>query len=517
MLHIVFRSGQNTLMCAFETNENPKQPPHPLPSPRYPQPLCAAAVSRLFSGCADFETRVVLPALEHDAVTACWLDGVVQGSEIAETVLRPLTDAARLSRTDGDAERIELMERGAVYCCNMKRRKTTDETVDDIVRGCCAVIFDSLGEALTFEARTSNRRAVSEPTVEKSLKGAKDAFVESLRVNTSLVRRKLRSPALKLTQTTVGRKSGTVVGVMYIEDVADPGIVAEVGRRLDAIDIDGLLAAGDLEDYITDYPASPYPQLLHTERADRFSTELLEGRVGLICDGLPIGFLVPATLPSFMSVPEDDSLHFTVATALSVLRWFALVLALTLPALLVAVAMYHQEMLPTKLLLSMIEAKQRVPFGVAGETLAILLAFELLQEAGLRLPDPVGQTVSIIGALIVGQSAVEARVVSPIAVIVVAVAGISGYTMPSQDLSSALRLHRFLLVFAALFAGLYGIVAALCLLVWRLCTLESYGLAYTSPMTNSDRGLLGTLLVRPMHRRKFRDAGVAGPDLRRQR
>ena len=212
--------------------------------------------------------------------------------------------------------------------------------------------------------------------------------------------------------------------------------------RSTAIDIDALLTAGDLEEYIVDSPRSPLPQLLHTERPDTFAMHLLDGRVGVLVDGLPVGFLLPADLAAFMRVPEDSATHFAVASMLTLLRWAALAISLLLPAAFVAISMYHQEMLPVKLLLSMTAAKQYVPFGAAAEVIAMLLAFELLQEAGLRLPDPVGQTASIIGALIVGQSAVEAKVVSPIAVIVVALAGICGYAMPSRDLGAAVRLGR---------------------------------------------------------------------------
>ena len=213
-------------------------------------------------------------------------------------------------------------------------------------------------------------------------------------------------------------------------------------RRLNKIKTDGILTSADIEENISDDPRSPFPQLITTERPDKFCLNILEGRVGILADGLPIGYLAPGTFSQFFKVPEDRAGHFTSATVLTVLRYAALLITLLLPAFYVAVAMYHQEMLPTKLMQSIIRSKQSVPFPTAVEVLLMLISFELLQEAGLRLPDPIGETVSIIGALIVGQSAVEAKVVSPVVIIVVAIAGIAGYTMPNQDMGAALRLCR---------------------------------------------------------------------------
>lgn len=480
--------------------------------------LSLAAIREVFSGCADFECRAVLPGLEGGrALAVCWVDGLADGGSISDDILRPLTEQAR---AEGLSERslLDLLERGGVYSSTVRRRTQACDVVTDLLVGFCCLVADGAGAALSFEVRSKATRSISPPSVEKSIKGGKDAFVETLRVNTSLVRRKLRTPELHLTETVVGRRSGTNVAVMHVEGVAKDGLADEVLRRIDAIDIDGLLSAGDLEEYIVDDPRSPFPQLLHTERPDAFAMHLLDGRVGILVDGLPVGFVLPAGLAAFMRVPEDSADHFLVSSMLTLLRWVALFLSLCLPAAFVAVSMYHQEMLPVKLLLSMTAAKQFVPFSVAAEVIAMLLSFELLQEAGLRLPDPVGQTASIIGALIVGQSAVEAKVVSPIAVIVVALAGICGYVMPSRDLGSAVRLCRLLFVLAAVLMGLYGLVAALALLILHLACLDSFGAPYTAPFTDRDGpGALTGLIKRPNRVDKFRSPHLAGWNRRRQK
>ena len=267
-----------------------------------------------------------------------------------------------------------------------------------------------------------------------------------------------------------------------------------------------------------DAPLSPLPQLLHTERPDRFAMQLLAGRVGLLVDGLPIGLLLPASLADFMQVTGDSSKHYLVATFLTILRYLSFFLAIFLPAIYVAVAMYHQEMIPTRLLLSIIEAKRDVPFSTALEIIGMIIAFELLQEAGLRLPNPIGDTISIIGALIVGQSAVEARVVSPIAIIVVATSSIACYTLPSQDLGAVVRLARLALVVAAAAAGLFGVGLLLCLFLLHLASIDSFGVNYTAPMTDGQPFPLLRLLIRlPKPMNKYRDPKLNTPDKRRQK
>lgn len=485
--------------------------PHPRPQPQYDVPVTAGELKKIFSDCDDFETRTVRIGLESRlTVTVCWLDGVVSAGDVSTDVLRPLTEGGRLADITSTREAVHRIEQGAVYSCSTRTRAKMDDVVFDLTNGSVALMFVAQRKAVTFEVRTSNVRAVSEPTIEKSVSGSKDAFVETLRINTSLVRRKLHTPALKLQQTVVGRQSETTVAVLYVDGIADPARVQRILDKLDTIDEQALLGRGDLEPYLT--------QLGQTERPDKFAGALLDGCVGLLVDGLPMGYLLPTTFQLLMHAPEDESHHYLLASALIVLRYFALAISLTFPALYVAVAMYHQEMVPAKLLLSVIQAKQQVPFSVPTIILFMLIAFELLQEAGLRLPNSIGQTVSIIGALLVGQSAVDAKVVSPVAIIVVALAGIAGYTLPNQELSNAVRLLRLWLVLAAALAGLFGILALLGLAIWYLCTIDSDGVAYMAPFVDSERpAIFRTLLRRPQPDEKFRPPEYGSPNRRRQR
>lgn len=493
--------------------------PHPRKQPFYKLPLLAQSLSEVFSSCSDFQTRVLdVGGDETGPVTLCYLDGLVDGTFLSEDVIRPLTDSGRFTGRDGIDRCISHILSGGIYCGSASEKNSVDEVAELLVKGFSVIIFDREKRAVVFETRSGVQRAISEPNVEKAVKGAKDAFIERIRTNSMLVRRKLRTPDLKVVKTAVGRRSDTEVDIIYLQSIANPEIIGMVKERLKKIDIDGLLATGNLEEYLSDSPRSPFPQIMHTERPDRFAINLLEGRVGLLVDGLPLGFLLPCTLAEMMRVPEDRAQHYTIATMLRLLRYLAILITTLLPAIYVAMAMYNQEMIPLKLLLSIIQSKQEVPFSTGMEILGMLLAFEILQEAGLRLPNPIGETVSIIGALIVGQSAVEAKVISPIAVIVVATAGITGYTIPSQDLAAALRIWRFFLVICALFAGMFGIVAGLVLVVYHLCCIESFGVSFLSPLSDGGPlGLFNMMFRRPITSDKFRHEDTKSMDKRNQK
>lgn len=513
--------GHTINMFNLHTKAPGKQPPfHPEETPKYPFPLTSQSIQNIFADCDDFELRDVLAGEKPEFPAAvCWLDGLTSGGDISTDVLRPLTETVRFIDAKTPEDVISRILQGAVYSYSVKCRDNCDDLVQDLLNGSCAILFDAAHTGITFEVKSAaNVRSVSEASLEKTVKGAKDAFIETLRINTSLVRKKLRTAKLKSVEMTIGRKSSTQVSVMYLDGIAEQARVDELLRRLEELEIDGLIAAGFLEQYIVDQPNSPFPQLLHTERPDTFSNYLLQGRIGILVDGLPLGFATPAQFSQFMKVSEDSAQHFTVSSVLILLRYAAFIFALYLPAFYVAIAMYHQEMIPTQLLTSAINAKQQVPFPTSIEVLGMLVAFELLQEAGLRLPTPVGDTVSIIGALIVGQSAVEARIISPIAVIIVAFSGISSYTLPSQDMASAIRILRIALVLVSMFAGIFGLMAATAFLVWHLCSIESYGVCYMAPLVDGGKGgWLWSMLKQPMWKDKYRDPAVAGQDLRKQK
>ena len=468
------------------------------------------ALTAQFENAADFETRKVLCG--GQLLTVLFLDGLTSGGDIAEQVVRPLAQM-----TDEAREEVLFTRalQGGVWCASVKEPESTQQAAELLVNGFCVILFPKSGKALGCEVKTGEKRSPSPPETENTVKGAKDAFTETLRTNTSLVRRHLRTPGLRLTETVVGKRTLTKVTVCWIDRLTDPELPRRMQERLSSIDIDGALSPAAIEEYVTGSRRTAFPLLEYTERTDHFCQGLLDGQVGLLADGLPLGYLAPVGLGRLMRSPEDRATDFFSASMLRLLRYAALGVSLLLPALYAAMAMFHQQMLPTKLLLSIIESKQNVPFSTLLEVLGLLCAFELLQQAGLHLPQAVGTAVSIIGGLVVGTAAVDAKLVSPAALIVTASSGICGFTLPNRELSDAVRLWRFVLTVLAGLWGLFGVTVGLLLLLTELAGLESLGRSYLSPFGRAE---VKGALVRPrLVRQKWRDGALKPMDDQNQR
>ena len=487
-----------------------------LTAPRHPRrrngrtPVSPGALSEQFRDCADFVTRELV-SRSGVRFTLCWLESTVKSERLNDYLIRPLV------LWEGTRTGPEEVLRRALWNLSAQRRESVEEIALDLTGGMAAVLWEE--GALTCSVETEAKRGVSSVENEVAEKGAKDAFVESLQTNTGLVRRRLRTPWLRLRRHLIGRESGTAVDLVWVEGLTAPELVERIHQRLEEVDIDALLSTGDLEGCLSQGRRESFPQMLFTERPDRFCRGLLDGRVGLLLEGIPLGGLLPGDLVQFLEAPQDREYHPLMAGALMVLRCACLLFTLVLPGFYIAVASFHFEMLPTKLALSIIASKQDVPFSTLFEVLTLLLAFEILQEAGLRLPKTMGQTVSILGGLVVGQAAVEAKIVSPAVVIVVAAAGIAGFTMPNQDLANALRLWRFALAVLSGAAGFFGLTAGLTALVCQLSGLERFGVPYLSPFV-SVSGLPTephAILKQPIPAVKLRRLALRPENRRRQR
>lgn len=457
--------------------------------------VSAAAVERALGGSGDLARRELAlggkPALR---AVLFYIDGLVSGESAAREVIAPAGDPTRFAACRSEAEAAAAIAQGALFSSAVLCRERTEDVVTDLLAGFCALILEREGLAFCLECKSTEQRGVEAPTVEKSVKAPKEAFTENYRVNTSLLRRRLRDPALRLEERTAGRRSHSRLSLCYLEGLTDPRLVEEARKSLDRLDPEAILSSGSVEELLG--KRSLFPQLLTTERPDKLALGLLEGRAAILVEGLPLGFLLPGTFGDFFRVPEDHSVHWLAASFLTLLRYAAAALSVLLPGAYVAIAVYHRQMIPIKLLLSIIASRQDVPFSTAAEVLGMLLAFELLQEAGLRLPQTVGQTVSIIGGLVVGQAAVEAKVISPVVVIVVALAGTAGFTVPNHDMALALRLCRLGALLLSIGFGLYGLLLGLSLLLFRLASLECCGVAYMQPFVGG--GGLQALVKPPL-------------------
>ena len=475
--------------------------------PMYIGELNDQNISAIFTGAGDFVRREIRCGIW--TLYAYAIDGLVSGGDISDYVLKPISENLEAGTL---TELYDLALHGAVYNAVADGCADLDTVALKLVNGYCVVLFPGAG-AVAYEVKTGEKRGLSAPEVENTVKGPKDAFVETVRSNTSLIRRHLRSPDLRIFETQIGRRSLTNVSVVYLDGITNPELVEKMTSRLAEIDIDGLLTPSAVEEYVTGSRITPFPLMQYTERADRFCQGLLDGRVGLLVDGLPLGYLTPVNIGYLMESLEDRSRDFISASFVKVLRYGALLASLLLPAVYIALIGFHPEWIPKLLQETFINSREGIPFSVGGEVLSLLIAYELLQESGIHLPQAIGQSVSTIGGIVVGTAAVEAGLISPVVLIVVSISGVCGFALPNRDLANAVRVCRFVISLLGAWLGLTGIGIGTAVLVAHLYGLKTMGMRYLRINNGCGRSMLRPRLVK----QKYRDQRLKPLDDRNQK
>lgn len=475
--------------------------------PMYSGELNDRNISAIFAGAGDFVRRELRCGIW--TLYAYSIDGLVSGGDISDYVLKPISENLAADTLTALYDRAL---HGAVYNSVADACTDLDTVALKLVNGFCVVFFPGIG-AVAYEVKTGEKRSLSAPEVENTVKGPKDAFVETVRSNTSLIRRHLRSPDLRIYETQIGRRTLTNVALVYLDGVTNMKLVDQMKERLSEIDIDGFLSPSAVEEYMTGSRFTPFPMMQYTERADRFCQGLLDGRIGLLVDGLPLGYMAPVNIGYLMESLEDRSRDFISSSFVKILRYIALLASLFLPAIYIALVSFHPDWIPDLFQETFINSREGIPFSVGGEVLSLLVAYELLQESGIHLPQAIGQSVSTIGGIVVGTAAVEAGLISPVVLIVVSIAGVCGFALPNRDLANAVRVCRFLIgVLSALF-GLTGVVIGAGILAVHLYSLRSMGGPYLRIKTAPNRAVL-----RPrLKNQKYRDESLNPADDRNQK
>lgn len=451
-------------------------------------------ISAQFDGAGDFIRREL--QYNGQTVYAYAIDGLISSADAAENILRPMS----LSLTgDNMAMLYHQALGGTVYNTVTSACTDFNDIVLKLVNGFLVLLFPGVG-AIACEVRTGVSRSIGAPEVENTVKGPKDAFVETMRINTSLIRRHLRTPDLRLYQTIIGKRSLTNVTIAWIEGITNRDLVRRMKQRLATIDIDGMLTPSSVEEYVTGSRSTAFPLLQYTERADKFCQGLLDGRIGLIVDGLPLAYLAPVGIGYLMDSMEDRSRDYITASAIRILRYLALLVSLLLPGIYVAMIAFHREAVPDAFLEMVLNSREKVPYGTAAEVLGLLIAYELIQESGIHLPRAIGQSVSTIGGIVVGTAAAEAGLISPVVLIVVSIAGVCGFVLPNRDLAEAVRVWRFGICVLGAIIGIYGVGIGTGVLLLHLGRLKSLGISYLRPFRGSNQGIIRRKLKNQNHK-----------------
>lgn len=458
----------------------------------------------------------IIPSEPPVKAMLVFMDGLIDKQIINLSILQPLMLDECVAKIRIGSDLLASIVDNCLPSNQAKQAVKFKEVADGLNSGDTVLFIDGVPGAAVVETKGYEHRGPERPQIEQSVRGAQAAFAEALRVNTGMIRSMLQTNDLVTEIINVGDRVPVKCAVMYLKSLANPSLVAEVTRRIKGVSTDYVTDLGILEQFIEDHPSIPFPQMLSTERVDRVTAHLVEGRVAIILDGTPFVHLVPVSFFTFFHSAEDFSLKTPIGDFMRLIRLMGTIIAVILPAVYLSISYFHQEALPTELILAIAGARERVPFPAFFEVMLMEFSFELIREAGLRIPGLLGSTIGIVGALILGQAAVSANLVSPIMVVIVAITGLASFTIPDYRLSSAFRIMRFIFLFVAAVLGLVGVAFTLIVVTVVLCSMKSFGLPYLVPIGPKTTGGFDIVRRGPVFRQEHRPDALNTQDSRRQ-
>lgn len=443
-----------------------------------------AAFLRLFVDCADIKKIDMNIGINKDIPCFFAYIEITGGSLMFETsVFGKLLNKLSLMN---EVEVQDCLEKNALGITDISLFDTVEDAAAGLLTGDIILFIDGYDKAAKIPDKGYPAMTIKEPSSEKVIRGSNEGFTDSVKVNTALIRKRLKTPKVKVKEVKAGVRSNTNVDIVYMEDLVYPKMLEEVQRRLTRYEIDGVLDSGVLEQLSEENWYSPFPQFQTTQRPDRAAMAILEGRIVVLSDNSPTGLILPTDYNSMLKTSDDYFNRWEIVSFARILRYLASFFAMALPGLYLAVTNFHTQILPTTLLLSFAAARQGVPFPAVVEVVLMELSFELLREAGVRLPGTLGNTIGIVGGLIIGQAAVEANIVSPIVVIVVAFTALCSFAIPNEEFASAFRLLKFGFIFLCAWMGFYGFLLGILAVFIHLSHLKSFGIPYLMPFVGAD-------------------------------
>jgi len=473
-----------------------------------------------FNDSTDLVVRqfsISIPGIREIAGALIFFEGLISSHLITNAVLDPILHEASRFQQPIDADILSFLKESVLTNAEHSETNDANKVVLAIMMGEAALLVDGYNACLTIAVQDWEHRAIQSPESEGVVRGPRDSFVEAINRNLMLIRRRLRDPSLVFERIQIGNRGQNDVVIAYVKDIANEELVNEVRKRLNKIDMDVILDSGYVEQMIEDDWWSLFNTVQDTERPDEVVAGLVEGRVAVLVDNSPFALLVPSTFNSQMLSPEDYYVRWPAANFVRLIRFIAAFVAFLTPSLYIALISFHPEMIPTQLSLSIAASREGLPFPSIIEALIMELSLELLREAGIRLPGPIGQTVGIVGGLIIGEAAVNAGIVSPIMVIVVAMTAIAGFIIPTYTLSFGVRISRFFLMFVTSILGLYGLTLGILVVLGHMATLTSFGVSYLSPWAPlSLKDLHDSVIRSPWHGLKKRPSYTKADDPTRQ-